>query len=557
MRSIVRKARGEPRPSAAIRVKYQSATFAPPTLGWVANADPTSPPRGGAAMLDNWFPTATGAVLRRGLANHALLLDPIRSFLTFVSGSTSKLFTATDNVIYDTTAPSSLDVLTDDLADVIVTDDGDNFLFFGETPSVEVDSLTGGDWISTQFSNSDGDVYLVCVNGADEALKYDGTTWDTAPDITFPPGVGLTSADLSYVWSHKNRLFFVERESTNTWYLAPYAIGGELKKLPLGASFRRGGKLLFGFTWSTDTGSGGLSEQCVFISTEGEAAIFQGTDPDSASTWSKVGTYRIGSPMGPRAHFPGGGDVAIGSDIGLVPLSQALQKDFSVLSANAASAKIETEWNKAVSTHPAKTWSCTVWSAAQMVVVLPAATDGLDPEVFVSNARTGAWARYTAWGGNCMVVHDDRLFFGTEDGRVVEANVTGKDIEEPYTGVYVPLFSSMETGGVKTTAMTRATLRSAIKPNDKVSMLRDYKISLPSVPATTVATDPNAWGVGVWGTMEWGVPLESNLHQVWRSTPQVGYVVSPALMVTSGEVVPLDIEIVQIDVSYTSSDVVA
>src|SRR3546814_7978346 len=61
----------------------------------------------------------------------------------------------------------------------------------------------------------------------------------------------------------------------------------------------------------------GLSEQNIFVSTEGEVAVYQGSDPGEAATWSKVGVYRIGKPLGARAHFRGGGDIAIAtSEIG-------------------------------------------------------------------------------------------------------------------------------------------------------------------------------------------------------------------------------------------------
>lgn len=51
----------------------------------------------------------------------------------------------------------------------------------------------------------------------------------------------MTPEDLNYVWVYKNRLFFVEKDSLNAWYLPVDSIGGAAEKFPLGGVFTRGG----------------------------------------------------------------------------------------------------------------------------------------------------------------------------------------------------------------------------------------------------------------------------------------------------------------------------
>src|SRR3546814_8798766 len=66
------------------------------------------------------------------------------------------------------------------------------------------------------------------------------------------------------------------------------SIGGPAEPFPLGGVFGLGGSLLFGSAWSIDSSSdSGLSEQNIFVSTEGEVAVYQGSDPGEAATWSK------------------------------------------------------------------------------------------------------------------------------------------------------------------------------------------------------------------------------------------------------------------------------
>src|SRR3546814_19230905 len=98
---------------------------------------------------------------------------------------------------------------------------------------------------------------------------------------------------MSFVWVYKNRLYFVQKDTMDAWYLAADAVGGAATKYPMAGIFGLGGSLLFGQRWSLSSGGdGGLSEQNAFVSTEGEVAIFQGLSPEDNQTWGEVGLYR-------------------------------------------------------------------------------------------------------------------------------------------------------------------------------------------------------------------------------------------------------------------------
>src|SRR5690606_34962161 len=73
-----------------------------------------------------------------------------------------------------------------------------------------------------------------------------------AAGISFPDEYNMTTADLIYPFVYKQRLFFVQRESMNVWYLPVDQIGGELTLLPLAGVFEKGGQIVFGTTWSND-----------------------------------------------------------------------------------------------------------------------------------------------------------------------------------------------------------------------------------------------------------------------------------------------------------------
>lgn len=543
--------------------------FPAPIGGWIKNQSLLAPnarrPDGtkvsGAFVLENMFPEATTVRMRAGSNVFAVIggaLSDVQSFMTYINGNNRSLFAATETALYDVTSPVVSFNLVDDGGNQIVDDEGDNLILFPSaeiSPSVE--SLTSGGWIGVQFANASGDIFLRAVNGADTPIVYDGTSWGTAPAITFPTGVALDPSVLSYVWIYKNRLFFIQRDSLDAWYLPVNAIGGELVKLPLGGVFARGGSLLFGETWSLETGQGGLSEQCVFITTEGECAVYQGDDPDTAATWAKVGVYRIGKPLGPKGHIRAGGDLVIATDIGFVPLSQAVQRDFAALSPAAVSYNIETAWNEAVAGRSLAGWQCEIWPTRQMVVVALPTPDGEQAQMFVANARTGAWGLYTGWKAHCVQQFGDRLFYGSDSGRIVECEVTGLDQERPYSCACVPLFDPLKSpASLKTGLLARATLLSTQKVTPQVSLQTDFNIDLPPPPDSIAAVGSNIWGAGVWGASVWSSPSSKKTQQEWQSVSGAGYALAPATQLTSGSIIPPDAELVSIDLTYDLSDIV-
>lgn len=543
-------------------------SFPAPTGGWVANqnlAQPNLGPNGlpapkGATVLQNWIPTATGAIMRRGSELWATLgqgVGPVRSLFVYANGNNESIFGASDSAIYDITlilTPFNY-FISDEAGDVIVTDTGDTF---GEDSTNDFEKIAGqtsGDWSVVQFATPGG-TFLRLVNGVDTPLVYDGANFVTTPALTVAAGQTLDVKKLSNVWNFKSRLFFIEKESMNAWYLPSDSIGGQLAKFPLGGVFNLGGSLVFGYSWSIDQ-TNGLNAFCVFITSEGEVAVYQGSDPSAVATFGLVGVYRIGKPLGPKAFIHNGGDIDIATDIGFIPLSQAMQRDYAALSPSAISYNIETEWNRAVTERSALPWHMAVWSDEQMVVIALPTPTNTAPVMFIANSRTGAWAEFTNWDGTCLQVFQKRLFFGSQDGKVVQANVSGLDQGQPYTATYVPLFDDLRTpGSLKITQMARAVLRSSVAVNEQVSVMADFVVSLPPAPDAVTIGEASAWGVGIWGKSKWDDRRVKKVLQDWHSVGNEGYALAPSIQITSGALIPLDAEIIRLDLAYEIADII-
>jgi hypothetical protein len=550
-------ARLKPKPRIA-----QIKTFPAPVSGWIANQNLLVPnalkPDGtrvqGAAVLENWFPTATGIRMRGGSKVFAQIGDaslPVVTMFSYVVGNNAKLFATTANAIYDITNPVIPEnlILADDLGNLLVDDLGRYLVSQFSVPDFEVGSLSGGDWSVVQYATTGG-TFLRCVNGVDTPLIYDGTAWTTVPAIT-----GVDPTTLSFVWVYKDRLFFIQKDTLDVWYLPVNSIGGVAVKFPLGGVFTRGGSLLFGSVWSIESGDG-PSEQIVFVTTEGEVAVYRGDDPSDASNFTKIGVFRIGKPRGPKAFIRAGGDLIIATDIGLVPLSQAFQRDVAALSQTAISYAIEIEWNKVVAERSVDYWHTELWPTKQMMLVAPPTPEGLQPRLMVANARTGAWAPFTGWNATCLNLFGDRFFFGSDSGKIVECEVTGLDQGSSYTCTYVPLFDPLKNpAALKVGIQARAVLRATSKPNPKMSLQSDYSVSLPAAPDDTTLTADNLWGVGVWGVSKWGTASQKKTFQEWRSVPGSGYSLAAATQITSGNISPPDVELVQTDLTYDMGDI--
>jgi len=619
-------------------LQAQPRKWAAPTAGWVSNralSDPKSIEGPGAAVLDNFYPRATGVALRRGKELYATLEEtdlPVLSLFTYRNGSTEELFGCNAETIYDlSNVPFSSDAeLGDEDEDLFVTDDGDVF-GWASTSGLDVSGVyTGGDWVVVQFATSGG-VYLIGVNGVDDGFIYDGSTFypnveggvwrldydaETAPftvgetltggtsgatatiwrvvdegatgyllltgitggpfddnetitdgnggsadvDLTeeqVSPGVdfgALTSADMAFVWTYKNRVWFAQKDSLSAWYLGVDSVGGDATEFLMGGVFANGGSLLFGARWSLESGGeGGLSDQNVFVTTQGEVAIYQGDSPDEASNWRLVGVYRIGAPLGKRAYLRGGGDLAIATTAGLVPLSKAISLDITALNVATVSYRIADAWSDAIRLRGDGAWQAMIWAEGKLAVIAPPDLIGSTfPVWFVSNTETGAWARYTGWQALCLEVFRGQLYFGSPDGKVYLANVGGLDDGSVYSGAVVPLFDDMGLpASAKIGTVARARTRASAMISDRVDILVDYNIDLPPAPDATPLTGTNTWGDAVWGVSQWGSELPSFVAQNWRSAGAYGYSLAPCYQVTSGSIAAIDVEVIEMETLHT------
>lgn len=526
---------------AVVKQKREVKQFPAPIRGLVLNRNPIGGTKLAARVLFNGFCTETAVKMRKGNGLHATIGagTEVESLFSYTDASNRLLFAANQANIYDITEPADAEV----------------------SPSASVSGQNSGVY-STQNFETTGGHYLYALNGQNDPRLFDGTTWTAINGGSTPAITGVTTSTLSSVWAYKNRLYFVERNTTRAWYLAVDSIGGAASSVSLAGVFSRGGALLFGATWSLDSRDS-LAARCVFVSTEGEVAVYQGADPGAAD-WALMGVYEIGKPLGEKATLTAGGDLIIATEIGMIPLSSAIVKDPAALSMDSVSQNISPIWDAEAESRGGYPWHILKWPAqSKAIVSIPGIGSIIEPRNMVVNTKTGAWSEYTGMDTSCTVLHDSRAFYGTSDGLILEMEQGGTDNSAEYSFTCLLAQDSLgQTGFYKTCHMARAIFNSSRPFNAKITALVDYNIETPAAPNSPSALDYGVWDVGLWDNAVWDSNIVTGITSRWRSVGRSGIEVSPLVQMSSGSdatggepAITPDVELVSIDILYETGGI--
>ena len=110
------------------------------------------------------------------------------------------------------------------------------------------------------------------------------------------------------------------------------SVAGTVATFDLASIAQKGGSLQAIGTWTRDGGDGS-DDLAVFLTSEGEAIVYAGTNPGSADAWNLVGVFNIGRPIGRRCVEKVGADLIVTTENGFLPLSKILPLGLSAPSA--------------------------------------------------------------------------------------------------------------------------------------------------------------------------------------------------------------------------------
>ncbi len=468
------------------------ANWPAPVEGWDTETLAFELPPTRAIVCENWVPRGIQLEMRQGIAVHATGLDgDVETLMAYNSATQQRLFAASVAEIHDVTS-------------------------VGAVGAAVVSGLTSARFSHVNFTTSGGAFLWIC-NGTDDPRHWNGTVWATPALTMFG---SFLDNDIFYVFESKERLFFLVNNSLSFGYLPVSSVAGTVAEFPLGATFGRGGRLIAGGTLTHDGGSG-PDDYTVFVTSEGEVAVFAGTNPGSASEWTKVGCWFVGDPIGDRPLVELDGDLGLLTRDGLVPLAQAFSGDKAFQPTIYITERIATPVRQAAASNAGDGWQGLVFPAGDMLIInSPTVTD--EAQQFVRARTTGGWSLFTGWNFACFALFQGALWAGTYEGRVMKCNVNFDDDGAEIIASLQWPWSRLQHAGVKRIVKARAVVTTQTGASLSIVARADYAED-PAVPppSTPTLSDALIWGDGTWGDFRWG---GRNLGaRQWRTVSGLGH----------------------------------
>lgn len=467
-----------------VRPTAKSSSIPAPVGGLNDRDSIADMPKSDAVILENWWPYPSYIGVRKGSAAHVTgFAQPVETLAEYLPPSgNEKLFAVSGGAIYDATTA-------------------------GAVGASMVSGLANSRF-QWQGITTPGGSFLYMVNGVDKPLLWDGSAWTAVDGASTPAITGVTSSTLAHVTLFKNRLFFVENNSLNLWYLPVNSIGGAASVIDLGSVFRKGGRIESCYAWTIDAGNG-VDDHFVIISSNGEVAVYRGADPSSSTDWSIVGLFVLGRPLGRRCGTKFGGDLAINTTEGLYPLSKGLLSS-EINRTGALTDKIQNSTSMATQSYGQNDgWQVELYPSANMMILNVPAGNGQNFQ-YVQNTITGAWAKFVGWDAQCWLDAESGLYYGSSNA-VVKAWTGTTDNGIGIVADVLPAFSEFgQQARNKFFTLVRPNILTNGNPSVTYGLNVDYAIQDPQGTLSYNAPTGMVWGSMVWGNMIWGgslVPL--------------------------------------------------
>ena len=453
-----------------------------------------------AIGMENWWTYPTYIATRKGSTAWLTgLPGQVRSLMEYapINGN-SKLLAACSGNIYDATTQGAA--------------------------GAPIHTSFGSSDFQTAMVTIPGGSFLIMVNGVDKMHAYNGSTF------TIPTVNSVDSATFASVVSFKNRLFFGQKTSLKVFYLPVNAYAGHANEIDLGAVFNHGGSINAVFNWTVDAGDG-MDDRLAVITTNGELAVFTGTDPSNANTWALHGVFYVGIPLGRRCGTKLGGDLILNTLTGVFPLSQQLLS--ATINRQAAlTDKIQNAVSLAAGQYRNNFgWQVTVYADNNAILLNVPKGNGANFQ-YVQNTITGAWTKFIGWDATVMLVTSAGLFYGNGNS-VQKAWVGDSDNSVPITATVLPSYQYFGN-------MARNKMFTMVKPymlsNGRPRVLYDVNVDFVNNPPTGElsyeATTGMVWNAMNWGNanMKWGGDM-TVFTSGWKTVGRIGNAATLSMIV--------------------------
>lgn len=496
----------------AKRAVSQPVSLPAPVGGWNARDALPSMAPSDAVILENWYPATTEVALRDGYTKHATgITGQVETLMAYSGAATDELFAIAGGNVYDVTTA-------------------------GPAGSAVVTGLSNSRWGYCNIATAGGN-FLSMANGVDAPRNYNGTAWST-PAIT-----GVTATTLRDPILYAERQFFIQDNTLKVWYLPVDSIAGAANVVDVSSFMTKGGYIVAHGTWTIDAGQG-VNDHYVIMTNKGQIIVYQGIDPTSATTWSMVGVWDIGSPVGRRSLYKYAGDMLIVCQDGVVPLSGALQSS-RVQPRVAITDKIQFAISASITDYGNNFgWQLMYVPGINQLWLNVPVQEGQNQQQYAMNTITGSWCNYKGWNANCMEMFDDEPYFGG-NGYVAHAWYGGSDDGNNITALGLQAFNNFSSAGrLKRFTMSRPIFRTDGSPAIFAGINIDFNTDTPITSLNFTPSTFAKWDSALWDAGKWGGAL--SILQNWQGLNGVGYYGAPIVQTAASG----------IQVRWVSTDIV-
>jgi len=363
---------------------------------------------------------------------------------------------------------------------------------FDGTSSVLKSGFANNRWQDFFFK---GNRYLM--NGADNMQVYNGTTLE---DAAFT-GTDFDGTKIIAGTLYRNRPILIEKDSLAFWYTtAAGAVSGPVERFDLAQLSRAGGEIMLAENWTQDGGDG-QDDQIVFITSQGEAFVYSGSNPADADNWALKGIYRVPRPISRRGVEKLGGDIVYLSEEGYFLLSNLLAPVISN-KAIAFSNTIEGAVKDARSSFGNFGWQIKAFPSESLLIVNVPKT-GTVSEQHVMDTSTGSWCRFrdipavqwTPLNGTPYFCNASGIY-KAQEGYDDEGEYIKAGFQYAYTDLGVPLLKQIKEVQVFLSAFD--TLQFSLTGSVD---FKDAKTIFKASPAANESSwDTSEWDITPWAS---------------------------------------------------------
>lgn len=451
-----------------------------------------------AIVMINMVPSSYGTRVRTGYREFATSIGTsggIRTVLPFTGSvvANNRLFATADDGIYNISAGGAIGA-----ADITFP---------------VVNTTSGyGQW--TNYTTTAGHFDLYCDETNGYYVYTEAGAW---AKVAMGGGANQVSnvdpALFVSVIIFKNRAWFVERNSSRSWYLAAGSIFGAATVFDWGNKFKHGGTLVNLAVWTVDGGEG-VDDYLVAISSSGDVIVFKGSDPATATDWFQHGQWFIGAPpAGRRIAGSFGGDVYILSIYGLLPLSRlisgALIQQDDVYLTKKIAPLVQDQMNFS---QASLGWEIKSIPSEQLLLLSAPKRIGFDYLQFVQSTNTTGWSEYEdvpyftgdTWLTKFYIGHGEEQIVYTYEGDLDNVDLSDTNGIQIEWTLIMTFQEFGEPGRYHIGQFIRPVFLAEAPPSFVVEMRYDYDLG-PMSGAPSAALPAGAfWDSAIWDMSLWG-----------------------------------------------------